>query len=477
MPVSIIATSIFILIPCFWQSHIESGDLGSHIYNAWLVQQIRQGHAPGLWIAPQSTNVLFDLMLDWLVGKVGVATAQRLAVGLSVEVFFWGALALVAAISRKVPWFVAPLLAILTYGTMFNGGMFNYYLAAGLSLAALAILWRGTLWDAVVAAPLLALAWLGQPVPVLWALAVFAYVLVARLLTDRLRLWFFALSIAALLGARHFILVHWKSIWYWRQIVHATGAGQSFALGHHYRFVTVGVWAISIAVLVHLLRTLGLKGMLTSIPVQVYFLSVLVPSLLPETIYFPAFKAFATSGLSHTIVFGAINYRLGWFAGVLICPLLAQVKNPAWYARAVAAVCLLYFVFLYQDDRAMNKLEARVEDIVATLPANSSVIARLNYPPVDGSDQSMILDRVCITRCVSFDNYEPATGEFRVRAHPGNSLVAWSVGSSDHFYGRSMQFFLTQPNGILYYIYQCGSASKDVCVRSVSRAEAGVLKE
>jgi hypothetical protein len=441
------------------------------------VQLIRQGQAPGLWIASQSTNVLFDLMLDSLTGKVGVANAQRIAVSISALIFFWGAFALVAAIARKLPWFVTPLLAILTYGTMFNGGMFNYYLAAGLSLAALAVLWRATMWDGIVVAMLLALAWLAQPVPVVWAVVVFGYVAAARLLTDRHRWWLFLISVVVLLGVRHFILTHWTSAWEWRQIIHATGAGQAFTLGHHYRYVTVAVLAISLATLVYLARTLSLKRMLASIPVQVYLLCVLGPFLLPDTIFFPPFKAFAASGLSRTIVFSAINYRLGWLAGVLLCPLLAQVKNPVWFARAVMVTALIYFSFLYQDHRAMNKLENRVNELVSTLPADSRVIAALYYPtPVDGSDQSMILDRACIRRCYSFNNYEPVTEEFRVRARPGNSIVSWSIDSPNHFYGRAIQFFSSQPNGVLYYIYGCGSGVTDVCMRGLHFADMASLK-
>jgi hypothetical protein len=481
MPLKISFTSVILLIPCFWLPHIEAaGDLGSHIYNVWLVQQIKQGHAPGLWIAPQSTNIFFDLMLDWLVSKVGVAAAQRIAVSISVLIFFWGAFALVAAMARRLPWFVTPFLAILSYGTMFNGGMFNYYLAAGLSLAALAILWRATVLDVIVALILLALGWLGQPVPVVWAVTVFGYVSLARFLTDRLRLWLLLVSILALLGMRHFILVHWASVWNWRQLIHATGADQSFTLGHHYRFVTLAVWGIWIAGLVHLERTLGLMRMLARIPVQVYMLCLLGPCLLPGTIYFPAFKAFAASGLPQSIVFGAIEIRLGWLAGVLICALLAQVENAVWCARAGIAVALVYFAFLYQDHRAMNKIEKQVEGLVSTLPAESRVVARLYYPtPVDGSDQSTILDRACIGRCISFANYEPATGEFRVRAKPGNSLVAWAVDSSspNHFYSRVMEFFSIRPNGVLYYIYTCGNRATDVCMQSVTLSDNSVLKQ
>jgi hypothetical protein len=55
--------SLLLLVPCFWQPRIQAGDLSSHLYNAWLAQLIERGQAPGLTLARQSNNVLFDLML------------------------------------------------------------------------------------------------------------------------------------------------------------------------------------------------------------------------------------------------------------------------------------------------------------------------------------------------------------------------------------------------------------------------------
>ena len=60
-----ILMSIVLLIPCFWQPRIEAGDLGSHVYNAWLAQQIGQGKMPGLQVVPMTSNVLFDLILTY----------------------------------------------------------------------------------------------------------------------------------------------------------------------------------------------------------------------------------------------------------------------------------------------------------------------------------------------------------------------------------------------------------------------------
>src|ERR1700680_5125008 len=96
----VVALSAILLVPCLWQHRIQAGDLSSHIYNAWLAQQIDLGRAPALAIAPVTTNVLFDLGLSWLFRNFGAEAAQRIAVSLAVLIFFWGAFALASATSK-----------------------------------------------------------------------------------------------------------------------------------------------------------------------------------------------------------------------------------------------------------------------------------------------------------------------------------------------------------------------------------------
>ena len=103
--------SLAVLVPCFWQSRLQAGDLSSHTYNAWLAQLIGMGQAPGLGMAPQHTNVLFDLLLSALFRSFGAAAAQRIAVSVCVLVFFWGAFASVAAAARR-SWALAPIFTL-----------------------------------------------------------------------------------------------------------------------------------------------------------------------------------------------------------------------------------------------------------------------------------------------------------------------------------------------------------------------------
>src|SRR5271165_3074517 len=99
-----LAISILLLIPCFWHSHIQAGDLGSHTYNAWLAQLTEQGRAPGIYLAWQWDNILFDLLLFHFSKFVGFTLAEKLSVSVCVLAFFWGVFAFIDAATRRPPW-------------------------------------------------------------------------------------------------------------------------------------------------------------------------------------------------------------------------------------------------------------------------------------------------------------------------------------------------------------------------------------
>ena len=74
----ILFLSVAAVTPCVWHRRIEAGDLGSHVYNAWLAQLIGKGQAPGLYIAKQWNNVLFDVVLLRAANLVGMAAAEKM---------------------------------------------------------------------------------------------------------------------------------------------------------------------------------------------------------------------------------------------------------------------------------------------------------------------------------------------------------------------------------------------------------------
>src|SRR2546428_442409 len=79
--------SLALVTPCFWQARIQAGDLGSHLYNAWLAQLVEKGQAPGATIAPQWSNMLFDLALSGIFKLGGARLAERAAVSLAGPTF------------------------------------------------------------------------------------------------------------------------------------------------------------------------------------------------------------------------------------------------------------------------------------------------------------------------------------------------------------------------------------------------------
>src|SRR6202795_4158623 len=134
--------SAVLIIPCFWHRHIEAGDLPSHTFNAWLATLIQQERAPGLYLAPQWLNVLFDFLFLYFAKLFGFVAGPKIVVAISVLTFFWGVFSFVAAVSERPPWLLTPCIAMFAYGYTFNMGFFNYYLSVGLACFGLAILWK-----------------------------------------------------------------------------------------------------------------------------------------------------------------------------------------------------------------------------------------------------------------------------------------------------------------------------------------------
>src|SRR5712692_8479149 len=83
-----LAISASMLIPCFWHRGIESGDHASHSYMALLAQLIEHRKAPGLYLAKQWNNVLFDLLLLKFGNLFGLSVAQKIVVPFCVLIFF-----------------------------------------------------------------------------------------------------------------------------------------------------------------------------------------------------------------------------------------------------------------------------------------------------------------------------------------------------------------------------------------------------
>src|ERR1019366_2789758 len=207
------AASLLLLVPCYWQSHLQLGDLSSHIYNAWLAQLIESGRAPGLAIVPQTTNVLFDLMLSGLFKILGAEAAQRISVSLAVLTFVWGAFAFVSVVAGRRVWGLMPVIAMLAYGWVLHMGLFNFYLSLGLCFWALALAWEWKPRRVAAALPVVIVAYVAHGLPVAWTVALVAYLWLARRMTPPKRAILMAASLAAVVAARAVVTGMMPYIW------------------------------------------------------------------------------------------------------------------------------------------------------------------------------------------------------------------------------------------------------------------------
>ena len=450
--------SAFLLIPCFWHRYIVAGDLDSHMYNAWLVQLIERGQAPGLWIARQWNNVLFDFVLSHLGNLFGLQAAERIAVGVSVLVFFWGAFSLVSATARRPPWFLVPCLAVLAYGWTFMMGFFNYYLSLGVSFFALALWWRGRGNERVFALALAPLIWVAHPLGLIWFAGAAVYVTLARILLARTHIFLLVLSAAGFAALGRFLSVHFPEAWTPIPGLAANGSDQVFLYGPRYlvpaRFLLAFVIACLLAdVLTRLRGKNALKEY--ALPLQLYVVAILGASLLPGALRLPQFAAPVTN----------LTERFSLLAAVLLCCLLGIMKPRKWHLVGFAAVAALYFSLIYQDTAVLIRLEGQAEQLVSPLPFGARVTSAIWTSSDLPLLSNHIVDRACIGRCFSLSNYEPASGQFRVRASSGNKIVAANPDGSMAM--QTGSYVVRREDLPLYQIYVCERNTANLCLREL----------
>jgi hypothetical protein len=461
----LLAISIVLLIPCFWHGHIEAGDLGSHVYNAWLAQLIEQGKAPGLYIVRQYDNVLFDLLLFHCGNLFGLALAEKVATSICVLIFFWGLFAFTSVASNRSPWFLAPCLAMLTYGYIFHMGFMNYYLSLGLGCIGLALMWPGRkdgLLAAAIFAPILLLA---HPLGLLWFLGAGLYRLLYLNFPDR---WKFILPLGAVamcLAARFFVAhqkgyeVEWREASVWT----LTGASQFHVFGERYAWFTVAVGFLVV------LSTV--VGWVTApqrftfwkerrLLLELYFISFLATVILPENLHTDP-----TGGW-----IGALATRLTLVTAIFGLCWLASIPPQLWHLLAYAALAAVFFTFIYQDTALLNRMEDNTRRLTEQLPFGTRTVSTIFAPNDYRTIYLHIPDRACIGHCWLVSNYEPSTKQFRVRVQPGSPVATASVDDSEDM--QSGTYDVEEEDLPLKQIYQCDARDLTrICIRDLAEDE------
>ena len=452
--------SVILLVPCFWQSRIQAGDLSSHLYNAWLATLIAQGKAPGLWIDHRTNNVLTDVTLQSLSEHAGPGLAQRILVSAAVLIFGGGAITFISTLAgRKNWWLILPCVWMFTYGFFYEIGFFNFYLSFGFCLWYLTIFWRRGWRIGMAASPLLGLAWMTHPFPAVWAVGTVAYLAIARKRQPRQLLITMGLGVVVLGAARYVLMSRFQCRWFWQQILLTSGADQALIFGPKYLYIVAPVLLVSILLVIRLITTYGWTKLLLGMPFQLWVLNAAAVALLPNDVFFP----------QYAVAFGYVANRFSLPAGIMACALLAQIPLRTYEKVAMVVIVAAFSVMLYADTRELNRWEDSVDAKVAQLPFGQRVISALPVLSVPVDPLSHMVDRACVGHCYSYANYEPSTRQFRIRAEKGNAIV---LSEYADVYAIEKAGYTVQPRDLpLFLIYACHSAQWEACIRPLSAGE------
>jgi hypothetical protein len=458
--------SVCLLIPCFWHAHIQAGDLGSHTYNAWLAQLIQQGKAPGLYLAVQWQNVLFDFLLFYAVKLAGFALGEKLAVCVCVLIFFWGVFALLRVATQRAPWFLSPLIAMISYCYVFHMGFMNYYLSLGLGSFALAMVWNGNWRGIVVAALLTPLVMLAHPLGVLWFVGVAVYRFAWLRVAGWPRLTLPLIVVSALWSVRWYLVLHprYASDWAEKPLYQWNGFDQFRIFGDAYNQLA---WVILLAGLVFIALELWQRWREAGfwnerrLLVELYIISFCAVTLLPEDLR-PEVGGSWIGGLST---------RLTLVCTIFAACLLASLRPRICHLVAFGACAAGFFFLVHRDTGFLDRLEKNAEAITQQLTFGTRVASTVFSPPNYRPQYEHLVDRACIGHCFLYSNYEPSTLKFRVRVQKeGSRLVASVVDESE-----DLQFgnYDVEDNDLpMKQIYQCDPADlTKLCIRDLESGE------
>jgi hypothetical protein len=465
--------SLGVLIPIFWHRNVVECDLGSHVYNAWLATLIEKGQAPGLYLARQWDNVLFDVMLESMGKIIGWNAAERVALSISVLVFFWGTLALMKAMAGRPSWFLIPAVAMVTYGWTFQIGFSNYYLSLGLAFWAIALLWKGkSRYQRLIGLALLPLALFAQSLGFLFALGALFYLKIRELLPGFWKILAPLVTAATIALAREYLGAHYQVKWASALplfIMNGLNGVDQLVFNPEYRDLARAVFLLGLSFLVfeffhRWYRTKSAKSLATlAIPLELYGIALVAIAALPDAIKF----SWHAGWVSYLLM------RFSLIAAVLSLCVLACTRFPKIQFVAFAIIAGVFFGRLYRDTQVLSEMQTQAYQLVDTLPPNQRVIGSIwSFPGSRFYFMERMVDRACVEKCFSYNNYEPATEWFRIRANPGNPIVATSLQEIELMENGS--YVLQSTNFPMYGIYQCDGSLTKLCMRQLQAGEQNV---
>ena len=214
--------------------------------------------------------------------------------------------------------------------------------------------------------------------------------------------------------------------------------------GAPYRYIALGALvfgsiAFVAAVVVDARRFRMLDRFRT--PLELWVIFVFAIAMLPGVIWFPQYAAAVSAILS----------RLTAVTAILGLCVLGTVWPRRWIFAGLALLAVAFFAFEYHDTGVLDGMERQVETLVAAVPYGARVSYTIDFGNSTRVNSRHMVDRACIGRCFTYSNYEPSTGQFRLRLSPqGHSIVSPEAG-----FAIEHGTYVVQPYDLpLWQIYQ-----------------------
>jgi hypothetical protein len=427
---------------------------------------VEQGNAPGLYLATQWQNVLFDLLLSCTCKAFGFALGEKLAVSFCVQIFFWGVFALLRSATKRPPWLLIPLVAMMTHGYVFHMGFMNYYLSLGLASLALALLWNGKGKGIVGAVALAPFVMLAHPLGIVWLAGVAVYRFAWLRFSGWLRLSLPALTAVGLAGVRWY-LVHYpqyQADWADPPFYQWNGSDQFRVFGESYDYLS---WTVALIALILVAfevfrywRDVDFWNE-RRLLVELYLVSFCAAILLPEDLRPDPAGSWI----------GGLATRLTLICTIFAVCFLASLKPRVLHLLAFGATAAVFFYMVHRDTDVLDRMEQSVESITLQLPFGTRVASTIYSPPGYRTQFEHLVDRACIGHCFLYSNYEPPTLKFRVRVvKEGSRIVASTVDESEDL--QSGNYDVEDGDLPLKQIYQCDATDlTQLCIRDLKSGE------
>jgi hypothetical protein len=153
-------------------------------------------------------------------------------------------------------------------------------------------------------------------------------------------------------------------------------------------------------------------------PLELWAIFLFAVAMLPGAIWFPQYTGAVSS----------ITSRLSAATAVFGLAVLGSVQPRKWIFAGLALFAAVFFTLQYRDTAVLNRMEQQIDNLVSDLPYGTRVAYTIDFGNDSRINFRHMVDRACIGKCFAYSNYEPGTGQFRLRVSPQGSPIISNSG-------------------------------------------------